>query len=109
MILIKVSSKICTSQPGSYAEEEISEDLSQKIRDLIHVEINSDEESMTTTLGRDSPLTVTSVSDYSPYRSTSTKRSQAIKQRLSLPQKVKALNTSESTRRKDKTTKYQAV
>ena len=90
-------------------EEEISDDLSQKIRDLIHVETKSDEESSTTTLGRGSPITDTSFSDYSPQRSTSTNRSQVTKQRLSLPRKVKALNTSESTRRKDKTTKYQAV
>ena len=60
-------------------KKEISDELSQKIRDLVPKVTNNADDSSATTLGRGSPYSDTTASDYSPVCSPSTKGSQAIK------------------------------
>ena len=59
-------------------KKEISDKLSQKIRDLVPQVTNNDDDSSATTQERGSPFSDTTASDYSPQSSTSTTGSQAI-------------------------------
>ena len=87
-------------------KKEISDELSQKIKDLVPKATNEVDETSATTLGRGSPYSETTASDYSPVCSPSKDGSQAIKQRVSLPRKGKASIPSEPARREEKTSKY---
>ena len=90
-------------------KKEISDELSQTIRELVPAVTNNDDDSSATTLGRGSPFSDTTASDYSPKRSASTNGSKATTSRVSLPRKGKALIPSESARREEKTIEYKST